>query len=425
MRAPADEPAPGARSARPAGRVPGHASSVPAPALVALLAVPLLAACGAEDRAGAGAAVTDSAGVAIVQMAAPPAVEWVLDAEPELEIATGAAEEAEPLHQVAGVVELAGRIYVANGGSRQVLVHDAEGRRTGSFGRRGDGPGELRTLSALLALPGDSLLTWDSGLRRFQVYDEHGRYARSFSLALPGGAEAPAGIVPLAVTEDGALLVRGLRFGETRGPGVQRETFELLRVARDGRVEAVLATAPAWQAFTAEGGQLGNVPIPFGHSSHFAVAGERIVAALSDHNELRVWSGDGALQRILRGVAPAGGRVERREVDAIVASGVERAPGGMRQQLAVAYADMPIPEVKPPFSFLYAGSDGTLWLRTPHGTDGAHRMLVLDADGGMEGWLTLPASFEPLAITRERVVGVWRDDLGVESVRGYGVRRRE
>jgi hypothetical protein len=36
----------------------------------------------------------------------------------------------------------------------------------------------------------------------------------------------------LAMTEDGALLVRGLRFSETRGPGLQRETFELLRVAR-------------------------------------------------------------------------------------------------------------------------------------------------------------------------------------------------
>jgi hypothetical protein len=70
------------------------------------------------------------------------------------EIATGAEEEAEPLHQVAGVVELAGRIYVANGGTRQVLVHDAEGRPIGSFGRRGDGPDELRTLSALVALPG-------------------------------------------------------------------------------------------------------------------------------------------------------------------------------------------------------------------------------------------------------------------------------
>src|SRR5688500_14863048 len=89
------------------------------PLAVAVLAV-APAACGRDGGVEGGAAVRDSAGVRIVENAAPAWTEaqaWRVEAAPALDIGTAEGEGAYQFHLVAGVVRLSdGRIVVADRG---------------------------------------------------------------------------------------------------------------------------------------------------------------------------------------------------------------------------------------------------------------------------------------------------------------------
>lgn len=54
-----------------------------------------------------------------------------------------------------------GRIFVSNGGSREIRLYDPEGRFLGSAGGAGDGPGEFTDLGTAGSYRGDSLFAYD------------------------------------------------------------------------------------------------------------------------------------------------------------------------------------------------------------------------------------------------------------------------
>ncbi|MEE2897432.1 MAG: hypothetical protein VX815_03095 [Gemmatimonadota bacterium] len=50
--------------------------------------------------------------------------------------------------------------------------------------------------------------------------------------------------------------------------------------------------------------------------------------------------------------------------------------------------------------------------------------LVISPDGSEVGWIEVPAGLELVQVTSNSVVGLHRDDLGVESVRVHLLTRR-
>ncbi len=56
------------------------------------------------------------------------------------------------------------------------------------------------------------------------------------------------------------------------------------------------------------------------------------------------------------------------------------------------------------------------------GTGG--RWSILLPTGASVGFVNLPAELEPLQITSNAVVGIWRDALGVEFVRVHSLQRK-
>ena len=49
--------------------------------------------------------------------------------------------------------------------------------------------------------------------------------------------------------------------------------------------------------------------------------------------------------------------------------------------------------------------------------------LVISPEGAEVGWLEMPEGLEPVQITSDAVVGIYRDELGVESVRVHSLSR--
>lgn len=109
---------------------------------------------------------------------------------------------------IRGVRELSdGRLIVADGGEYRLLVLDWKARNHRAIGRVGDGPGEFRSLSALIALPGDTTMVVD-GLARRLLLLERDRYIAAVPadqalhllqfFALHNGADARGRLLALA-----------------------------------------------------------------------------------------------------------------------------------------------------------------------------------------------------------------------------------
>ena len=139
------------------------------------LAIPAPAVCGGDEIDVSAwpqelqYGTRDSAGITIVESRRPESgsrLGWAVGDEPALSIGTMEATAAYQLYRVADATRLAdGRVVVANGGSNELLVFDANGGYLDAWGGQGEGPGEFTSLSLVAPWPGDSLIAASSGLR--------------------------------------------------------------------------------------------------------------------------------------------------------------------------------------------------------------------------------------------------------------------
>jgi hypothetical protein len=356
--------------------------------------------------------------------------EWTLASHPSFEVASAPDDSSEPLYRVVGLASLGDHMVVANGGTNQIFFYDSAGNRVRSVGREGGGPGEFERLSAIFVVPGDSLLTFDTRLGRFQIFDPEGRFVRSFSLSGSQGGEGLTGGMPLGVGAERTLVIRTLRFPgqEHARSRVSRATMNVLAYTLTGEFRDSLVSAPGWEAFNSSSGRLGNMPIPFGHSSSLSTWRDGVIVGSSQTNEIRFYAFDGRLKRIIRNVAPPGPRVEPQEVSAIIARAADHAPPGMSAEMSAEfralYDEMPIPDRKAPFNWIYSGRDGSLWVLTSQGDESTRRMLIFDERDGRSAWLSIPREFQPFEVRHESVLGVWKDELGLETIREYRIESR-
>lgn len=155
-----------------------------------ILAIAALAGCGGETQT-LGAAWTGTVdtvdGVMVVTNPAQPiltgADAWRLE-----ETLSIGVLEGDPAYQFGGIaaieVDEAGFIYVLDPRVQRVAVFDSAGVFGREFGREGEGPGEFRYPSRLL-WEGDTLVVWDSRLRRLSYFDRDGNLLRDARVDLP------------------------------------------------------------------------------------------------------------------------------------------------------------------------------------------------------------------------------------------------
>ncbi len=75
-----------------------------------------------------------------------------------------------------------GRIIVADDLAHQVVVFSPDGRRVGTLGRRGRGPGEFESPWRLGVDASDSIFVWDMALSRVSVFAPDLTFSRTFPL---------------------------------------------------------------------------------------------------------------------------------------------------------------------------------------------------------------------------------------------------
>ena len=192
------------------GPRPGQTLGVSNTALRSLLAASILLAACAPESATTPVTVRDSAGVEIVESTAPmwdPGEEWVVAADPILDLADTGRGAAHEFYRVADARRLVdGRIAVAL--QTEVRLYSDSGAHERTIGREGDGPGEFRRITSLGMLPPDSLVVYDR--RRITVLDSEPNAWDVFSAdgAWLGRVHTPGRFRVLEIGSDYMLGVR-------------------------------------------------------------------------------------------------------------------------------------------------------------------------------------------------------------------------
>lgn len=408
--------------------------STPRRPLIALGSLLLVHCTPAE--APRGAQRTDSAGVAIVHYDAlpdPSGSRITLSEDPVVTIGGAGAAPEHEFSQIAGVVRLSdGRIVVGDGGSGELRYFDDQGNLLGKSGGPGQGPGEFRRLSFIGRLADDSILTGDAGLGRFQVFDPQGRYARGMSPTEVGGGVWR--VNPVGVTASGQILATQYTPPTAGNEKPERAPHPLLLldatwtrwdtlVVLRGPGQLIRATE---RGFTMEG-------VTYGGQSDASV-GEEVVAAVdTDVLGAQVFRG-GKLVVVLR-VAQASVPVTPDLLARYAEEAMSLWPAGMTDESRNAFRQRvmtgPHGAILPLVVSVEVDAIGRVWLnrgRLPG--EPRESFAMFSPDGEWLAEISMPPGLDRgttgsdgpgMDIGRDYLLGVWRDELGVETVRMYTV----
>lgn len=395
--------------------------------------------CATDSQAPpTGATVRDSAGVRIVEnhdgsrTADGP---WRAAPEAEVEIGPGALGGDRILFEVKGVVRLSdGRLVVANGGSAELLWFDSLGAFLRSTGRRGEGPGEFKSIVRLHRCAADTLLV--SEWLRVSQFDPQGRFVDSRRLVL--GTEDEGGISLHGPAEDcSAVLVAG---SPTSPPPLKRihavpATLFWWNPTTDAR--DTVASVVRHHVFGMErDGRTLPFVVPWSERTHWTVVGDRLYLGSTHRAEFRAFDRRGRLRSILRyrtgprPVTEADRRTYRERREELIA-----ANPSFRESFRVPrLSDFPLSDERPAHSGLLGDDQDRLWVRGHPRSLGGWPYLVtwdrtaepevwtvFDADGRWVGSLEMPPGFELMSARHARALGILRDALDRESVRVYRI----
>jgi hypothetical protein len=388
-----------------------------------VLALAAATACASGDSTTVNVSVLDSAGVTIVANPASGAAEWRLSAEPLLSIGAMEGDANQQLHRVNGAVRLSdGRIAVLNSGSQEVRYYDVDGRHIRTSGREGGGPGEFQGAFTLLR-SGDSVVVYDTPMRRITVLSPDGSLVRTLLLGSPTDGQFPR---PVHMLPNGEVVATNEEFlGGTPETGVRRNPVELLAYDAQGNKGASYGRHTGSEMFMmVDGEALFFTTPPFARATTFLADDDRFVVASNDSYELRIFALADANEPVLTRIVRRQHEhlpVTQADIDEAVrqrTDGVTSAAG--RQNIERQHAAIPHPATMPAFGLVRMGRDGTLWVgsaRRP--SDSVPRWTVFDREGRMIGELTVPERFGILEAGEDYVLGRWRDELDVEYVQLY------
>lgn len=404
--------------------------------LVGLLPL-ALAACDPAPESSLTAR-SDSAGIPITTALAPlwgPGEGWTIRDEPLVEIGEVSGPAEYLLDDVTGTVRLSdGGVVLAERSSGELRRYDREGTFVWRAGGRGEGPGEHQWLTFLGRLPGDSVVTWDIALGRVQVFGPDGRVAHGKRIESPWSDLTARGVI--GVSDRDLVLTfsdyRDTPAGVVRWPGIRLATWSL----DDGTLRELMSVPGDEQHVTRGGGRITQTVYEFGKGPRWSVMPGRLAIVDTESFSVRSISlPDGATTAILRRDVPVR-EVTSEHVEAFVEWMAHRnvVYGGYSEEQAEAskpgWRKRPMASTLPVLESILLDAAGNLWVE-PHTVYGAAvpPPQVYAPDGTSLGAVALPSGRGGLVagggleIGDDYVLGVWRDEQGVEYVRMYALEK--
>ena len=380
----------------------------------------------ASDQAPPITTQADSAGVRIITNdVARSDTHCLISRAPvrRIGVATGAPE-----HELFEAVDAArlsdGSLAVLNAGTSEVRVFLTDGSFGWSFGRRGSGPGEFRSVLTLDVLSGDTLVVGDYRPWRYSLYSSRGLYHRSVSPA----QEYPNVPRVIEVAPDGGGFFLGQPCCGTPERGFAQQVVHVSRYDWTGqRADSLGSFYQSERGWLDRSIRFAGSPI-FSPVAGFAATDTTLVYAsgIEPVLELRRWNG--ALRALVRWSDPD--RTVRPEDIAEFrrswSSRLGQSSPRLRSLVEARISDdRPAASRFPAHGGILAGGDGSIWIREfgrPLDPP-VSRWLVFRQDGVFECHVETPASLELYEIGSDYVLGRVIDGSGVEFIEEYRLDR--
>ena len=375
------------------------------------------AACSEPATPVTAAPARDSAGVRIVESAAPAWGEkprWRVAARPEVEVGGVAGDSARDFAGVRGAARFAdGRFVVADAASDQIRLFDATGAHLRTVGGHGMGERQFVALGAVF-LRADTIVAWDDRRQRIVGFLSDGRFLGNVRAMLPDTARLgrPVGIFP-----SGALLVSvptPVDLALVTSP-VLRVAADLVRLADGGRS---VASVQSDEIVVRRGkGTVSAMLRPFGLASRVAVVGDEFVVGEGEHHSFRRHAEDGRLLSVFR---RPGARLPLAPGDTAREHGVRVGAARTvreRETIDGIWRSLPFPDSLPAHGEILPDPTGAGWVRDiGHAGDSTSSYQVYAQDGTWLGAVPLPPRSTLLWVGMDAVLLRRLDGNDVEFV---------
>jgi len=370
-----------------------------------------------SDSAGISLAITTISGEL-------DALGWLVSSEPTLVIgATG----SDFLHRVQGVQGTKDDgVLVVDGGSQELRFYNAEGLLTRRAGGPGEGPGEFRDPVLVPVMGRDSLLVFDKRLLWAQVLSPEGDFGRMIhhTNGRPYGGRAPVGAVDYAYF----LFNSSGTSGGAETPPPERGLVQ----ARQSFMWYDTVTASRHTVDSVEiDFSFYDLPmswmVPFTSRSAAVTSESGALIARGENAEILDYDVQGRLRKVIR-IEKARRPVTREMIDAHIDIEVSKQPdiysSLSRSAWHRAYEAMGIPDSLPAFQALQIDELGWLWAEVyEFDPKRSREWVVFDAEGRARGTVQIPPGLQVQWIGRDAILGIWRDEFGVEYVHRYRLTR--
>ena len=411
-------------------------SRVARPTLAATSAVALAivaAGCASGDADRVRGESRDSAGVRLstYDVSAGAVPEHAVVDPHDLQIGVQDGEPERSFTSIVGLARLPdGSIVVADAGASALRVFDAAGTYVETWGGRGDGPGELASLTSLAGTAGDTVVAWDAGSRRLTAFAP-GRGMLGTTTLNDDRAGRALRVLRL---DDGSLVtwsrvVTGT-FGVTNEPSMDLDSIRIEHLEADGApLDTIGVVADREWVREVVGSPSTGIALyaserPLGAAAFVATDGTRAVIGRSSTWEIAWHRIDGTIETVVR-VEGA----QQPATEEILAAHLERRlselpddPEAVRRVRAL-YADYPPVERLPAFERILVDPDGNVWVAgaTPLDREPT-TWLVFSPEGALLGGVETPPGLDVLEVGRGDLLGVVRDDFDVPYVRRHALR---
>lgn len=389
---------------------------------------------GCREETGEKRPVTerDSVGIKIVENQGPPPADrpWVVSTEPDLIVGSQIGAREDRLWDVAGAACLSdGRIVIANRGTLEVRIYDVDGGFLGSFGRKGEGPGEFSYMELAGVLAGDTIVISDLDLRRITLFHPD----RGFVRSAPISPDVLRWNWTLGLME--RRLMRGgmERYELSASPagrrGLERIPTTFQTITLDGALDSEFGTFPLRDIYHDLGDINGHrttvaYDVPFGGEASFAVGDDHFFFGSGDDFEIRMFDSEANLLKIVRWDQERV-RIRPDHLAALLRQREAEAENNQEAlELRQEFEKVPAGTWFPAFLGFYVDALGYLWVgEYPLPSGNTHVFHIFDPEGRLAGELALPKELEVAEIGAGYLLAVVHDEMGVEYLHKYELRR--
>ena len=342
-------------------------------------------------------------------------VRWLLSPEPEVTIGLQEGDPDYLFGRIAdGVLLPHGEIAVADRVMRTVRVYDSSGIFLRDLGRSGEGPGEFQSIMAIWA-SGDTVSVFDNRIFRLTRFRIDGSLAETLRI-LPEGRRPN---IPIGVFTNGDLALGWIK--NLLGGGPSPDTIAFGRFDEAGHLTAELGIGLGFRRDE-------NGTVPFSPMWNAAVYLDSIYFTDGLKPGISIWSPAGERARTIP--------LPDAQLDTEEAWRAVRAELVSRGDLENLreFDETPRPDALPDIARMFIDPDGLIWVKRYDPLTDANALggflwwnggewWVLDRAGIHLATVQMPPHFMPLHVRGDRVLGFFRDDLRVERIQVFRLRR--